>query len=401
MYSVSFFIASILYVALTLFIFFNYPESWRKNPLFIVLIILWHIIGATCILMVFTVYQIIPNESLKHKVTRVGTCYYVVTTLQSALFFVRLTTSRTYMFIKEHADKKLSEKEFHFLFDKRIHSIVFILISFALFFVGYNNIDTLHLTKYEVSIKAEPVNEKSENEVPENGNPVNEKSENEDFNICLIADIHAGSGTWKDTYDKLAEQIDKANPDVLLIGGDVFDETTGVKDVADFGQVLTKIKQPQYGIYYIYGNHDGKDSQAVEMLRTLNVRILQDEMTVIANDVQLIGCMDPKYGARDFEKLFEECSPDPSKPIIVLTHRPKGFKKMAGLGVDLAMAGHTHGFNIPQFIGAPIFGDMYSGIKKFDDMTAVTTSGVSAWGFHYKWPAISEVVCIHVEFEKK
>ena len=38
-------------------------------------------------------------------------------------------------------------------------------------------------------------------------------------------------------------------------------------------------------------------------------------------------------------------------------------------------------------------------IKKYGDMTAIVTSGVSAWGFHYKWPAKSEVVNIRLSFE--
>ena len=73
---------------------------------------------------------------------------------------------------------------------------------------------------------------------------------------------------------------------------------------------------------------------------------------------------------------------------------------MADAGCDLAMAGHTHGFNIPQFLGSAMFEDMYYGIKKYDNMTAITTSGVAAWGFHYKWPAKSEVVTIHLTFEQ-
>jgi hypothetical protein len=42
---------------------------------------------------------------------------------------------------------------------------------------------------------------------------------------------------------------------------------------------------------------------------------------------------------------------------------------------------------------------MYYGIRRYDNMTAVVTSGVSAWGFHYKWPAVSEIVTIHVTFD--
>ena len=41
---------------------------------------------------------------------------------------------------------------------------------------------------------------------------------------------------------------------------------------------------------------------------------------------------------------------------------------------------------------------MFAGIKNYGNMAAVTTSSVSAWGFHYKWPALSEVVTIHVVF---
>ena len=49
--------------------------------------------------------------------------------------------------------------------------------------------------------------------------------------VTLIADIHAGAGTWRFTYDDLAKLILETNPDVLLIAGDVFDETTSERDV--------------------------------------------------------------------------------------------------------------------------------------------------------------------------
>ena len=71
----------------------------------------------------------------------------------------------------------------------------------------------------------------------------------------------------------------------------------------------------------------------------------------------------------------------------------------ASLGADLVMAGHTHGFNIPHFFSTSLVNDMLSGLRKYGDMYAVTTSGTGAWGFHYKWPAESEVVCIRVHFD--
>ena len=87
------------------------------------------------------------------------------------------------------------------------------------------------------------------------------------------------------------------------------------------------------------------------------------------------------------------------KTVIVLQHRPIEYQKLADAGCDLVMSGHTHGFNIHQFAGNVTRFDMLQGIKKYGDMTAIVTSGVSAWGFHYKWPAKSEVVNIRLGFE--
>ena len=60
------------------------------------------------------------------------------------------------------------------------------------------------------------------------------------------------------------------------------------------------------------------------------------------------------------------------------------------------MSGHTHGFNIPMIAAVYWRADVISGIKSYGNMTAVVTSGVSGWGFHYKFPAKNEVVLIHL-----
>jgi hypothetical protein len=116
--------------------------------------------------------------------------------------------------------------------------------------------------------------------------------------------------------------------------------------------------------------------------------------------VQIIGRLDPKNGAMDPDRLFEVCKPDFSKPLIVLQHRPNQFRQLGEMGVDLCLAGHTHGFNIPQFIAVGVMSDMYYGRKTYGNMTAIVSSGVSAWGLNYKFPAINEAVTINVSFHK-
>jgi predicted MPP superfamily phosphohydrolase len=186
---------------------------------------------------------------------------------------------------------------------------------------------------------------------------------------------------------------------VLLLGGDIFDETTSDQDVELVRELLEEIDPPEYGIYYVYGNHDDPDTGwAAEQMRSMGAEVLDDRMVLLGEDIQLIGHHDPTHSDLTGPELLNRLEIDDTKPVLVLTHRPKEFADMAEQGADLALAGHTHGFNIPFFLGGPAFNDMYYGIRSYGNMTAITTSGVSAWGWHYKWPAISEIVRIELQF---
>ena len=128
-----------------------------------------------------------------------------------------------------------------------------------------------------------------------------------------------------------------------------------------------------------------KEFSAQGLLRKQNVQVL------CTTD-------DPVDDQLSLDELMNKVDKDDSLPTIMLTHRPEKFKEISDAGCDLALAGHTHGFNIPQFMGRNIAYDMYYGRKDYNGMTAITTSGVSAWGFHYKFPAKSEIVSLHITF---
>lgn len=379
MHSLAFLLAAVLYIALTVFIFFSYPRKWRENSIFVALLVLWHIIGLMSVVTIFTVFKDIQYENIRHEISRIGTCYYIMTTLQAILFLFRAISRRAFLLASKLGTTPLEKPNVRWITDKNIHAIIITTLSFCIFVVGYFNIDFLKSTRYEVQIPSDSVNE--------------------ELTICLIADIHAGSGTWEYTYDDLEDLINDSDADVLLIAGDVFDETTSDADIDRVCEFLRAIDQPRYGTYLIYGNHDASlDSGALDRLSETGITVLDDEMTIIGEDIQLIGWTDPVFDSMSLEDLMKTCSPDPDDPVIILTHRPRYFQQMSDLGCDLVMAGHTHGFNIPQFLGTTLLGDMYSGLREYGSMTAVTTSGVSAWGYHYKWPAQSEVVTIHVTF---
>lgn len=375
MYVYSFILAFTVMLALTFFVFFSYPKSWQKNRVLKIILLIQHSLGSLALGIVFICYKDVPYEWIKWIASRWATIYQVMITMLATFFFIRLIISKCYHLIRKNSD---SEKK-GFIKDKKLHSALFIVLSYVISVIGFINIGQIHSTTYDVTI--------------------NKPSSVKKLNIAFIADIHAGAGTWKYSYEDLTEELKNADPDILLIGGDLFDETTSKQDAEYLKTVIRQIS-PQYGIYFVFGNHDDyKNERTSNVMDELGVTILKDEKVTIGGDIQIIGRMDPVAETLDIDELINKEDIDMGKPVIVLQHRPIEYQKLADAGCDLVMSGHTHGFNIPQFAGNVTRFDMLQGIKKYGDMTAIVTSGVSAWGFHYKWPAKSEVVNIRLSFE--
>ena len=375
MYVYYFILAFTVMLALTFFVFFSYPKSWQKNRILKIILLIQHSLGSLALGIVFICYKDVPYEWMKWIVSRWATIYQVMITMLATFFFIRLIISKCYHLIRKNSD---SEKK-RLITDKKLHSALFIVLSYVISVIGFINIGQIHSTTYDVTI--------------------NKPSSVKKLNIAFVADIHAGAGTWKYSYEDLTEALKNADPDILLIGGDLFDETTSKQDAEYVKAVIRRIS-PQYGIYFVFGNHDDyKNETTANVMEELGVTILKDETVTIGGSIQLIGRMDPVAETLDIDELIKKEDIDMGKPVIVLQHRPIEYQELADAGCDLVMSGHTHGFNIPQFAGNVTRFDMLQGIKKYGDMTAIVTSGVSAWGFHYKWPAKSEVVNIRLSFE--
>lgn len=378
MNTLAFALAAFGYLFISWFVYRNYPRTWRENRTFRKVLFLWHVVGLLSVTAIFTWFRHIPYDNVRYELCRLGTFYYIPLTLMALLYLILLVYSQAYQFILRHTGREISDRARAYYVDKKFFAVLFTSISFGMCVLGYFNIDFLHLQAYEVRAAA--------------------KSAERALTICLVADVHAGAGTWEYLYDEMQEMIDACEADVLLLDGDIFDETTNAKDVKDVRRVLGTIKKPRYGMFYVSGNHDG--AWVAEEMQKAGVTVLDGKMVTVGRDIQLIGVPDEHHGASDIEQLFSQVRPDPDKPIITVIHRPSHYSALSALGSDLAVSGHTHGFNVFSFLGANILGDMYCGAEEYGDMTAITTSGVSAWGFHYKWPAQSEIVKIHLTFEQ-
>lgn len=223
---------------------------------------------------------------------------------------------------------------------------------------------------------------------------IDKKAEIPCLTVAVVSDLHLGTGIRSNDLQKMADSINNADCDTVLIVGDISDNNTpdGIYD--EFAEKMAGIKS-RYGVYFSYGNHDGSGHGKLEAaLDKAGIKILADEETEFAG-IHLIGRKD-SYGKN--MKNPEDYGIPENEPVIMMNHRPSG---LAGLeAADIVLSGHTHGEQFPLCYLINMFdNDNNYGIKKFGSMTSIVTSGIGGWGFRFKFPSNSEIVKLKINFK--
>lgn len=233
-----------------------------------------------------------------------------------------------------------------------------------------------------------------------------------DIRIVQFADSHVGTTFHGDGFAKYMEEIQKLDPDVVLITGDFVDDDTSKEDMIQCCEALGKLKT-KYGVYFSFGNHDKgyydpsyrgySGDDLIAELEKNNVNVLQDDTVLIDDRFYIIGRQDrseemEKGGHRaSMEELTKDL--DSSKFTVVMDHQPCDYDAQAASKVDLVLSGHTHGGQlIPiNFLGTLIGGnDRTYGYEKREDTNFIVTSGISDWAIKFKTGCKSEYVVIDV-----
>lgn len=238
---------------------------------------------------------------------------------------------------------------------------------------------------------------------------INKKAGNiTSLNIVMISDVHMGTSVKEKGIDNMVTSINKLNPDIVLFGGDIVDESTTTKLKAYSANAFKNIKS-KYGVYDITGNHEYFEANLPETLYYLkkgNVRVLQDEVVKIDNSFYIVGRNDPaataisKEGVKPLSEILK--STDRTLPIIVLNHRPANLQEAENEKVDLQLSGHTHrGQFFPNnFITKMVYEDDYGYLKK-DDFNLIVSSGYGTWGPPIRIGTNGEIVNIKLNFKQK
>lgn len=227
--------------------------------------------------------------------------------------------------------------------------------------------------------------------------------------IAQIADSHVGTGfSGKGFGEKLAE-IQKTQPDLLVITGDFVDDSTMRDDMTDACAALGDFKT-KYGIFFCFGNHDRgyysnerrgySGDDLVAELEKNGVTVLEDESVLIDDRFYIIGRKDAGFGGSDrlsAEELISGLNKD--KYMVVLDHQPTDYDAEAAAGMDLVLSGHTHGGQIfPLEYIQPLISenDNVRGHERRGSTDFIVTDGISDWAIKFKTGCRSEYNIISV-----
>lgn len=233
------------------------------------------------------------------------------------------------------------------------------------------------------------------------------------YKIAQVSDLH-NSEIGKDNQ-KLLNALKSADPDVILLTGDLIDSRRTNIDIAvNFAKKACEIAP----CYYASGNHESRlqdfnsfakrlEDVGVTVLKNQKLRLLDGE-----EYITLIGIEDPAftneypsdYDGAYIEKTLDELVLPSDGFTVVLSHRPELLSSYAKGGVDLVFSGHAHG---GQFI-LPLIGGLYApgqgffpkytqGIITQDRTNLVISRGVGNSAFPFRLNNRPEVVLVTLQ----
>ncbi len=228
-----------------------------------------------------------------------------------------------------------------------------------------------------------------------------------DYKMALISDTHFGTIQDKRLMEEKANYLSSLNLDLLVLDGDLVDDQTKKEDMESLFRIIGNIKT-KYGIYYVYGNHD---RQPYEDRRTFtnpdlenniklnNISILQDDHTIINNEIVLIGREDKSKKRKSMDNLLDGV--DKTKYLLVLDHQPVEIEENSNKGIDLELSGHTHARQIwPIGLAFTIMGTYNYGLYTVNNLNLIVTSGFAGWGYPIRTEKHCEYVIINLKGTK-
>ena len=165
--------------------------------------------------------------------------------------------------------------------------------------------------------------------------------------IVELADLHGrvfGRGSRR-----LLAAVRRAEPDLICIDGDLFDEHTDLAMLPPLLRGLCAIAP----VYYVTGNHEWRVPGLrgiLAQMRACGVTVLQDDWRVLrrGEDALIVAGTDDPCGPAERKtpaELIADIRAEAGEAafLLLLTHRNDQLPQWSALGVQAVLSGHCHG----------------------------------------------------------
>lgn len=226
---------------------------------------------------------------------------------------------------------------------KRVAAVILILLIIASAYLYWGN-NSITVSNYTLS-------------------PENLPDSFDGFRIVQISDFHN-----KDFGGRLVDKITEAQPDIIVITGDIIDSYhTDIGVSVEFAKAACEIAP----VYYVTGNHEKRIAEYESFkaeIEGFGVNVLEGECVTLSrkgDEINLVGIDDVNFFGSEImnehligfkAKLEELAAEAQGKTSILLAHKPEYIDIYAENGFDVVFSGHVHGGQIRL----PFIGGVYS-----------------------------------------
>ena len=223
------------------------------------------------------------------------------------------------------------------------------------------------------------------------------------FKIAQISDMHIGPTIKRPTMKYVVATINKLEPDVVAITGDLVDGN--VYELSRHVAPLAGLRS-RHGTFFVTGNHEYYSGVQpwLKYLPTLGVRVLLNEHVILLHHhapIVLAGVTDFSAASYDTSHRSDVALAVTGAPRaaikLLLAHQPRSAPAAEAAGFDLQISGHTHG---GQFLPWNFFvrfqQPFTAGLHRVNEMLVYVSRGTGYWGPPKRFGAPSEITLLRL-----
>jgi len=168
--------------------------------------------------------------------------------------------------------------------------------------------------------------------------------------IVQLSDIHIGDFMSRAAIRRAVDMSNAVQPDLAVLTGDLISNEHD--PLEDCIMELSRLRAP-LGVWGCHGNHErwsGVEAQGQALFARYGMHMLRQqcvELSWCGERFNVIGVDDQREHARPGEpsSLLRSIAALVRRdmPNMLLSHNPDTFPRAAALGIELSLAGHTHG----------------------------------------------------------